>query len=36
MVKITMVTRLCHAAHYLPLSSHEAWDSRGSMDMGAI
>ena len=36
MVEITMVIRLCHAAHHLPLSSHEAWDSRGSMDMGAI
>ena len=31
-----MVIRLCHAAHNLPLSSHEAWDSRGSMCMGTI
>ena len=30
-----MVIRLCHAAHHLPVSSHEAWDSRGSMGMGA-
>ena len=30
----TMVTRLCHAAHYLPLSSHEAWDNSGSMRFG--
>ena len=36
MVEITLVIRLCHAAHHLPLSSHEALDSRGSMDMGAI
>lgn len=27
---------LCHAAHHLPLSFHEAWDSSGSMNMGTI
>ena len=31
-----MVIRLYHAAHHPPLSSHEAWNSKGSMGMGAI
>ena len=35
-MRVIMVIRLCHAAHHLPVSSHEAWDSRGSMNMGAI
>ena len=31
-----MVIRLCHATLHLLLSSNEAWDSRGSMGMGAL
>ena len=31
-----MVIRLCHAAHHLLLSFREAWDSSGSMGMGAL
>ena len=29
-----MDIRLWHAAHHLPLSFNEAWDSSGSMNMG--
>ena len=28
--------RLCHATHHLLLSSHDAWDSRGSIGMCAL
>ena len=31
-----MVIRLCHATHHLLLSSHDAWDSRGSIGMCAL